>query len=329
MSSVRPRSNGRAGCDMANSIRAIDSHTGGEPTRVVIEGGPQLQGTMAERLTQLREWHDHFRSGVVNEPRGSDVLVGALLMPPTQPDCAAAVIFFNNVGYLGMCGHGTIGLMTTLAWLGRLQPGAHRIETPAGVVAVQLEADGAVMLRNVPSWLYRADVRVQVEGYGEVSGDIAYGGNWFFIVPWDQPPLVNNADALIDITKRIRAALERAGITGADGAVIDHIELSAPPVASGNDGRNFVLCPGLAYDRSPCGTGTSAKVAALASRGKLAARKVWRQESVTGSVFECWHDGIAEDANRSVTPSLRGRAWVTADLHLLFDDADPLRNGVR
>jgi 4-hydroxyproline epimerase len=310
-------------------MRAIDSHTGGEPTRLVIEGGPALRGSMAERVEQLRTRFDRFRSGVVNEPRGSDVLVGALLQEPTRADCAAGVIFFNNVGYLGMCGHGTIGLIATLKWLGRLRAGSHRIETPVGVVEAVLADDDSVTVRNVPAWVHRTQVPVQVEGLGEIRGDIVYGGNWFFIVHWPTTPAVAAAASLLDVTARIRAALERAGICGVDGALIDHIELSAPPAEAGNHSRNFVLCPGLAYDRSPCGTGTSAKLALLAHEGKWAPGASWRQESVTGSVFEAWYEPIAGDPRGAVAPSIRGRAWVTADLQLCFDPGDPLRDGIR
>ena len=312
-----------------SGLRVIDSHTGGEPTRVIIDGGPELQGSMAERVEQLRSRYDEFRSAVVNEPRGSNVLVGALLQKTTQADCAAAVIFFNNVGYLGMCGHGTIGVVATLLWLGRMQPGAHRIETPAGIVDVSLADDGAVTVRNVPSWVYRSGVQVFVDGLGDVSGDIVYGGNWFFIVEWHSTPSVAAAASLIDVTSRIRAALERSGITGAQGAVIDHIELSGPPASSANNSRNFVLCPGLAYDRSPCGTGTSAKLALLAESGRLAPGAVWRQEGVTGSVFESWYQDGEAASRRAVQPSIRGRAWVTADTQLYFDASDPLRHGMR
>ncbi len=310
-------------------LRVIDSHTGGEPTRVVLDGGPGLQGSMAERVEQLRNRHDDFRSAVVNEPRGSDVLVGALLQKPTQPDCAAAVIFFNNVGYLGMCGHGTIGLIATLAWLGQMQPGAHRIETPVGIVDVSLAADGAVTVRNVPSWVYQSGVKVVVDGLGAITGAVVYGGNWFFIVDWQSTPTVAAAATLVDLTSRIRAALERSGITGAQGAAIDHIELSGPPASSANNSRNFVLCPGLAYDRSPCGTGTSAKLALLAQSGRLAPGAVWRQEGVTGSVFESWYEDAAAGGRRAIQPSIRGRAWVTADAQLYFEQNDPLRNGMR
>ncbi|MCS6946854.1 MAG: proline racemase family protein [Steroidobacteraceae bacterium] len=310
------------------AVHVIDSHTGGEPTRLVVDGGPALHGTLAERVQQLRSRHDRFRTAVIHEPRGSSVLVGALLQEPATPDCAAAVIFFNNVGYLGMCGHGVIGVVATLAWLGRLRPGVHRIETPAGVVAATLQTDGAVVVQNVPAWVYRAAVPLDVPQLGRVTGDVVYGGNWFFLVDWARPPTLDEAPQLVATSAHIRAALERERISGAGGAAIDHIELSAPPADPANHSRNFVLCPGFEYDRSPCGTGTSAKLAALARAGRLAPGELWRQEGVTGSVFEAWYDELPHDPNNSVRPNIRGRAWITADCRLLFDPSDPLRDGL-
>jgi 4-hydroxyproline epimerase len=267
-------------------IQVVDSHTGGEPTRVVVSGGPALSGSLAERVAVLRRDHEAFRAAVCNEPRGSDVLVGALLTPPVDPGATAGVIFFNNVGYLGMCGHGTIGLVTTLAWLGRIAPGRHRIETPVGVVTTELDAAGRVSVRNVPSYRYRHAVAVEVPGHGRVSGDVAFGGNWFFLsADHGQALEMQHIEQLVEFGWRVRQALEAAGISGKDGALIDHIELTGPGRA-GTDARNFVLCPGKAYDRSPCGTGTSAKLACLVADGKLAPGARWRQESIIGSLFE-------------------------------------------
>ncbi len=307
-------------------VRVIDSHTGGEPTRLVIEGGPQLAGSLAEQLDTFRSTQDRFRSAVVNEPRGSDVMVGALLTASPRPECAAGVIFFNNVGTLGMCGHGTIGLLTTLAWMGRVKPGEHLIDTPVGVVRTELHADGDVTVHNVPAWRHRHAVTVQVQGHGPVTGDVAWGGNWFFLVgDHGQSLQVANADALIDFTWRVRQALEREGVTGEGGALIDHIELFAPPQDRANNSRNFVLCPGRAYDRSPCGTGTSAKLACLLADGKLAPGAIWRQESITGSVFE----GRAQPSGDRCLPSIRGTAFVNAEATLLLDPRDPLCDGIR
>ncbi|MGV7209546.1 4-hydroxyproline epimerase [Oxalobacteraceae bacterium A2-2] len=308
------------------TISIIDSHTGGEPTRLVVAGGPELGGgPLHERLRLLRGQHDAFRSAVVCEPRGSDVLVGALLCEPHAPECVAGVIFFNNVGYLGMCGHGTIGLVATLAHMGRIAPGRHRIDTPVGVVEAELHADGGVTVDNVPSYRSQAQVTVPVEGYGAVTGDVAWGGNWFFLVSEHGQRIArDNVEALTAYTVAIAGALQRAGVTGDDGALIDHIELFSPS-ASGADSQSFVLCPGKAYDRSPCGTGTSAKLACLAADGKLAEGQVWRQESVIGSVFEAsyrYRDG-------ALVPSIRGRAWVNAEAKLILDPSDPYVWGIR
>jgi 4-hydroxyproline epimerase len=308
-------------------VAAIDSHTGGEPTRVVIEGGPDLgRGSMAERLERFRAGHDTFRSAVVNEPRGSDVMVGALLAEPCDPSCAAGVIFFNNVGYLGMCGHGTIGLVATLAWLGRIGPGTHAIETPVGKVSARLEEDGSVTVANVPSFRSAAGVAVTTQRYGDFTGDVAWGGNWFFLVKEHPFELrLDRVEQLTDCAWEIRQALVRQGIAGAEGHEIDHIELYGPPTAPGADSRNFVLCPGKAYDRSPCGTGTSAKVACLAADGKLREGEVWRQESIVGSVFEAWY----RRESGAVLPHVKGAAFVNAETTLVFDPRDPFALGIR
>ncbi len=313
--------------DKPHRVQVIDSHTGGEPTRLVIAGGPDLgSGSMAARLKNFQTHHDRFRSAVVNEPRGSDVLVGALLCDPVDPTCAAGVIFFNNVGMLGMCGHGTLGLLVSLAHLGRLTPGSHRIETPAGVVQATLHDAHRVTVRNVASYRYRTQVTVDVPGYGPMTGDIAYGGNWFFLVADHRQTLtLNNLADLTHCAQAIRNALGRNNITGADGAEIDHIELFGPPSGPHADSRNFVLCPGGAYDRSPCGTGTSAKMACLAADGKLVPGTPWRQESILGSLFE----GSIEMHGDQIIPTLTGTAHVTGEATLIMDPTDPLRDGIR
>jgi 4-hydroxyproline epimerase len=307
-------------------VKVIDSHTGGEPTRVVIEGGPELGGgPLPERLARFREHHDRFRSAVVNEPRGSDAVVGAVLCPPIDSTCAAGVIFFNNVGYLGMCVHGTIGVAATLEWLGRIRPGQHRLETPVGVVTVELHGPGEATVQNVPSYRYAANVAVDVDGAGTVIGDVAWGGNWFFLTESQGPSLrLDNIAALTDFAWRIRRGLHRAGITGAGGAEIDHIELFGPPTLAGAHSKNYVLCPGGAYDRSPCGTGTSAKLACLAAAAKLQPGKKWRQESIVGSYF----DGSYVPAEHGILPSIRGAAFLTAEATLIFDPRDPFISGI-
>ena len=306
-------------------IRVIDSHTGGEPTRVVIEGGPELgSGSVAERMARLRDEHDHYRRAVVNEPRGNEVMVGALLVPPLDPTAAAGVIFFNNVGYLGMCGHGTIGVVAVLEYLGLAQPGPQRIETPVGTVTATLLTSGEVTVENVASYRYRHDVSLEVEGLGTVRGDVAWGGNWFFLVTSLAVELhVGEAARWTGVATQIREALNRDGVTGEDGAEIDHIEIFGPGLLGG-DSRSFVLCPGMAYDRSPCGTGTSAKLACLAADGKLAPGETWRQESIVGSEFQAW---FRWDGNH-VLPSITGRAFVNADGWLLMDPRDPFCWGI-
>jgi len=308
-------------------VGVIDSHTGGEPTRVVVSGGPDLGvGPLSNRLERFRTQHDDFRSAVVNEPRGSDVMVGALLCEPVDPACAVGVIFFNNVGYLGMCGHGTIGLVATLAYLGRIATGEHRIETTVGTVSAVLHENGDVTVNNVASYRRAANVQVEVPGYGKVTGDVAWGGNWFYLVSDHNLELtLNNIEALTDFTWAIRQALRAHGITGDAGQEIDHIELFGPPQVAGADSKNFVLCPGKAYDRSPCGTGTSAKLACLYADGKIREGQIWRQESVIGSVLE----GTVKVRDDKVYPSIKGSAFVNAEAELVFNPRDPLCMGIR
>jgi proline racemase len=307
-------------------VLVVDSHTGGEPTRTVIAGAPELgAGTMAERRARFARDLDRFRSAVVCEPRGSDVVVGALLVPPDDPTCAAGVIFFNNVGTLGMCGHGTIGVVETLRHLGRIGPGACRIDTPVGVVAAEVHADGRVSVDNVASRRHLRGVDLDVPGAGRVRGDVAWGGNWFFLVDWGGPIDLAHVDELTDAAWRIRGALAAVGVAGAGGAEIDHIELSGAPRARGAHSRSFVLCPGRAYDRSPCGTGTCAKIACLAEDGKLAPGQIWVQESVVGSTFEASYARVGDE----IRPRITGRAHVTAEAKLLFAPDDPFRAGIR
>jgi 4-hydroxyproline epimerase len=308
-------------------VSVVDSHTGGEPTRLVLSGGPDLgSGSMPDRLTRFRQHFDNFRSAIVNEPRGSDAIVGALLCEPPDSYCQAGVIFFNNVGYLGMCGHGTIGLVATLAHLGRIPPGHLQIATPVGVVSAESHGAGDVTVRNVPSHRTRKDVTVEVKGYGPITGDIAWGGNWFFLAKTQSPVelSLHNVEELTRFTWSIRRALVNHGITGAEGSEIDHIEIFSAPSNGRAHSRNFVLCPGKSYDRSPCGTGTSAKMACLFADGLLRPGDVWRQESVTGSLF----DGRIEIVEGEVVPFIRGSAFVTAQSELVLDERDPFCWGI-
>ena len=307
-------------------VRVLDSHTEGEPTRVVVEGGPDLgKGSLAQRLEILRSRYDRFRSALTSEPRGTEIVVGALLCEPNNPECVAGVLFFNDVGYLGMCGHGTIGVVRSLAHLGRIQPGKHRIETPVGEVQTELKTDGSIRVRNVLSYRYRAAVPVEVPGIGTLVGDVAWGGNWFFLIG-DHPfelKLSRRAEILA-AAHAIRAALAASGITGRDGALIDHIELFGKPEDPENSSRNFVLCPGASFDRSPCGTGMSAKMACLYADGKLLEGQVWRQEGFLGTHFT----GSIEARGKAVLPTIEGRAWITAESIHVFEDDDPFPGGI-
>jgi 4-hydroxyproline epimerase len=253
-------------------------------------------------------------------------MVGALLSDPVNPTCAAGVIFFNNVGYLGMCGHGTIGLIATLAYMKRIGPGEHKVETPVGTVSAVLHEGGEVTVNNVASYRSAANVAVDVPGFGEVKGDVAWGGNWFFLVRNHEMELtLRNVDELTAFTWAIRQALRNQGIAGADGKEIDHVELFGPSQLPGVDSKNFVLCPGKAYDRSPCGTGTSAKLACLYADGKIREGETWKQESIVGSVFE----GSVKIRDGKVYPSIMGSAFVNAEAELVLDPRDPLRMGIR
>lgn len=307
-------------------IQYIDSHTGGEPTRVVLDGFPDLSELpLAQRVEALRASHDKYRAAVATEPRASDVMVGALLMPPVESGSVASVIYFNSVGYLGMCGHGTIGVIATLRYLGNISPGVHRLDTPVGTVSCTLTPDGKVSIENIPSYRHRKAVRVEVDGFGSVTGDIAWGGNWFFLVDASEHKLdIANIGSLMKFAGAIRRSLASANITGRDGGEIDHIELFGSPSITSFDSRNFVLCPGSAYDRSPCGTGTSAKLACLAADGILAEGVIWCQESIVGSVFE----GSYRLAEGGIIPTITGQAFICGEGSLLLDPTDPFCWGI-
>jgi proline racemase len=310
--------------DIPSVIRVVDSHTEGEPTRVIIEGVPQPSGaTMAERRDDLRRRYDHLRRAISSEPRGYAAIVGAMLTPPVSAGSLAGIVFFNNETYLGMCGHGLIGVVRTLEYLGRLSPGVARFDTPVGTVSAELDRDGSVTIQNVASYCHALDASVDVPGLGSVAGDVAYGGNWFFITHLDVPLDLTNVGELTRITQSIQDAIDDQGTAG--DVPIDHIELSGPPRRADADARNFVLCSGGEYDRSPCGTGTSAVMAALHARGRLDIGQEWRQESITGSRFTGW---LSQGPNGELIPHIRGTAFVTGEATLRFDPADPFRLGI-
>lgn len=307
-------------------IHVVDSHTEGEPTRVVIAGWPQPRGnSMAEKCAYMLEAQDHLRRAVLLEPRGHSAMVGALVTPPTSPDSVVGVVFFNNAGYLGMCGHGLMGLIATLKEEGKIGSSAVEVDTPVGTVSAQLHRGDSIEITNVPSYCLRKDVEVDVPGLGVVAGDIAYGGNWFYITELRGEVLsLKNLARLLDLSERIKSALRGQGITGSDGAEIDHIELSGSATSRDADSRNFVLCPGGEYDRSPCGTGTSAKLATLYARGQLALNEEYRQESIVGGVFSA----VLSERDGKLIPTLRGRAFVTGRTTLHLNPNDPFRLGI-
>ena len=307
-------------------VTVIDSHTGGEPTRVVVSGGPELgNDSLANRRKRFKNDHDDFRRAIVNEPRGSDAVIGALLCAPVDQSCVTGIIFFDRAGYLGMCGHGTIGVVATLAHLNRIGPGLHRIETPVGIVVANLDENKTVEVANVPSYRLAANIMIDVPGVGPVTGDVAWGGNWFFLVNEHSQELeFDNIDRLLDFTLRVREALARAGIKGSDGHEIDHVELFGRSQLPGVNSKNFVLCPSKTYDRSPCGTGTSAKLACLFADGKLKEGDVWKQESIVGSVFE----GSIKVVDNVVHPRIKGSAFITAEADLILDARDPFAMGI-
>ncbi len=341
-------------------IPFLDSHTGGEPTRLITALPFDLgTGSVADKLSTLKAHHDDLRRTVLLEPRGSDVLVGAYLVPPADPTCQFGVIYFNNVGYLGMCGHGTIGLIASLAYMGKVTPGVIRVETPVGVVEATLHpmssslrgANGVsdeaipnnveeiasgekhrprndeqypnkVSVQNIPAYRHLTHIPVTIDGK-TIHGDVAWGGNWFFLCH-DHGLDVNmqNLEALTDFSWRVREQFTANGITGANGAEIDHVELFASTPEA--DSKSFVLCPGKAYDRSPCGTGTSAKLACLYGDGKLQVGQTWKQQSVVGSIFE---GSIQLDGDK-IIPTITGEAWVMSEGTILVDERDPFGKGI-
>jgi len=308
-------------------MRAVDSHTAGQPTRVIVDGAPDLgMGPVAERLERLRINHDRFRLAAVSEPRGSENLVGALLCQPSDSSCAAAVIFFDNAGYLGMCGHGMIGLIATLDYLGHIKAGTHRIETPVGIVTTQLHDSGDISVQNVPSYRHKKNVVVDLDGVGKFVGDVAWGGNWFFLSAQHSEELsVGRVERLTEVTRAIRQALVRDGVTGAAGEPIHQVALFGPPKRRDANSRNFVLSTGNSYGRSPCGTGTSAKLACLFEDGLLAEGQTWRQESIVGTTF----DGSVNVVDGAILPTIRGTAYITAESTLIVDQRDPFCWGIQ
>ncbi|MGB7262135.1 MAG: proline racemase family protein [Albidovulum sp.] len=308
-------------------MHVIDSHTGGEPTRVILDGAPDLGvGPLADRARLLATEHSAFYRSVLLEPRGQPAMVGALLVKPVDPGCVTGVIYFDADAVLGMCGHGTIGLVVTLAHMGRIGIGTHRIETPVGVVEVTLNDANTVTVTNIESRRVHHAASVEVDGLGTVTGDVAYGGNWFFIIdPSPIPVEPRNIRLLTDAGIAIRAATVAQGIGGEAGQPIDHVVFQEASPKKDVHSRNFVLCPDDAYDRSPCGTGSSARLACLAADGLLLAGEEIVQESIIGSPYRLSYQlGIGG----GVKPTITGQAWIMAESTLFFGQNDPFRHGI-
>ena len=317
------------------NFKIIDSHTGGEPTRMVYNGFPDLVGdTIQDKLQSFKQNFDHLRQSIILEPRGNDVLVGALLLPASNPKATAGIIFFNNAGYLGMCGHGTIGVIVSLAYQQKISAGVHWLETPVGLVKATLHDDNSCSVQNVPSYRHKKQVEIHVPQLGLIRGDIAWGGNWFFLVSeHGQDIQASNVKQLTQVTMQIKQALLNANITGDNGEEIDHIELFADSDDTQVDSKNFVLCPGSAYDRSPCGTGTSAKLACLSADNKLAPEQLWQQQSVVGSVFTGSYQyapklNDAAYPEQTIIPTICGHAYVCAETTLIVQEDDPFKWGI-
>lgn len=300
--------------DRHTRIDYVDSHTGGEPTRVLLDGFPTLAGpTVAAKRSDMSARFHEACADIVGEPRGSEPMVGALLVDPAAATSAAAVIFFDRSGPIGMCGHGMIGLIETLRHLGRIAPGTHRVETPVGTVEADLDDTGAVTIANVPSRRIATGVNLEVAGLGAAAGDVAFGGNTFFLVTSPAVSLDADRAELLQISRNVLTAAHAAGFTD-----VDHIELFGDPTHPDANSRSFVLCPSGTYDRSPCGTGTSAKVACLAADGKLAEGETWVQESITGSTFSASYIWV-DRSSGEIAPRITGRAEVLSEGVLLID----------
>ena len=319
-----------SGNGLPSQLRVIDSHTIGEPTRVVIDesfsDGLDLgAGTVRERRDRFRERYDHVRRALVGDPRGAVAMVGVILVPPADPTCRFGAFYVNRVGYLDMCGHATIGLAVTLGSLGRIEPGSFRLKTPAGMVGVTWHGGGEASFAGVPPRRIHKGLRISCDDGSDGSGDVATSGLWFSICRDHGLPVEPAAiPALTARAWSIRRALEARGITGDGGETIDHVMLLGPPAEAGHDGRAFVLCPDGAFDRSPCGTGTSALVGCLFEDGMLEEGRTWRQESVLGGVYEA---SVRREGSMLI-PTVRGRAWIAAETTLYFAADDPYRTGL-
>ena len=330
----------------AQVIQAVDSHTAGEPTRIVTGGLPPLAGaSMAEKRTILQRDHDGLRRALVLEPRGHDAIVLAYLLPPCTPGAHLGVVFANDAGYLGMCGHGAIGVATVAVAMGMVaavEPVTEVVlDTPAGVVPCRVAVAGgkvkSVTITNVPSFLFAQRVVVPVHGFGKVAADIAYGDNWFAFVEADQLGLMvekTHLPVLMQAATAVREALVREGVRGrhperSGDEIVDHVKLFAPLAGDEPGARALTLCPGAAYDRSPCGTGTSAKLAVLHAKGELEIGAWFRSQSVLATEFRA---RVVRETrvgpHPAIVPEVTGSAWITGFPTFVLDPEDPCRFGI-
>ncbi|MEV5597276.1 proline racemase family protein [Streptomyces sp. NPDC052496] len=329
-----------------HTFTAVDSHTEGMPTRVITDGVGTLPGaTMADRRRYFVEHLDHLRQLLVNEPRGHAAMSGAILQPPTRPDADWGVVYIEVSGCLPMCGHGTIGVATVLVETGLVEVTEPvttvRLDTPAGLVAARVAVrDGRaehVTLHNVPSYAHELDAVVKVPGFGEVRYDLAYGGNFYAITPLAALGIPFAAAHLDDIIAAGLAVLAALGerdrpVHPADPAISGcrHVQFTAPgtPGPDGSDSRNaMVIHPGW-LDRSPCGTGTSARMAQLHARGALPLHRPFVNESLIGTRFTGHLVGTERVGGRTaVVPTVTGRAWITGTARYVLDPTDPFPRG--
>ncbi len=326
-----------------HTFSCIDGHTCGNPVRLVAGGGPLLQGaSMIEKRAHFLAEFDWIRTGLMFEPRGHDMMSGSILYPPTRPDCDIAILFIETSGCLPMCGHGTIGTVTMAIENGLVTPktpGVLKLDTPAGVVTAEYEQDGAhvqsVRITNIASFLHAEGLAIDCPGLGRLSVDVAYGGNFYAIVD-AQPGYRDMADfsagQLVELSPRLRRALnerydfvhpERPEIRG-----LSHILWTGAPTRPEAHARNAVFYGDKAIDRSPCGTGTSARMAQWAAKGRLKPGDAFVHESIIGSLFR----GRVEVATHvgdkpAIIPSISGWARMTGYNTIFIDDRDPYAHG--
>ena len=326
-----------------HSFFCIDGHTCGNPVRLVAGGGPLLQGaTMMERRAHFLAEYDWIRTGLMFEPRGHDMMSGSILYPPTRDDCDIAILFIETSGCLPMCGHGTIGTVTMALEHGLVRPrtpGTLMLDTPAGVVKAEYRQEGAyveeVRITNVPSFLYAEDLTVECPDLGDLTVDVAYGGNFYAIVESQK-----NFDDLDDFTvaqlldwspilrARLNARYEFVHPENPSINVLSHIMWTGMATKAGADKRNAVFYGERAIDRSPCGTGTSARMAQLHAKGRLATGDSFVHESIIGSLFHGRVERETDVAGRkAIIPSIGGWARMTGYNTIFIDDRDPFARG--